>query len=340
MLFLNNTWREIKEMTPLGLFIFLIWLWLIIAVIIKRISDEREASKKADQKTSKLKHENISKSDAHLQKEKGDHFYPETISHTPPTPLKEKKDFCKKSIETENNTTLKYYQRGSVPSYSGPTSQLQSNKSQNAIEKSIRHHEEKEKASHKGPVKIHYNDFVVRSNIFHCLHKDHKVRDIEAIITVFTKSGDTMDVTVSAGYCENCRLYFIMESVFKKVTAIGNPLCLIVEYKKYANKNHYYENRLDELSPQSRLNMCGYNVSKHNGLTALERQKILAGMVDNGIATRQEILSYLQYFIHMRETREQYKNAIDKWEEDIDFISNYRIGSYGAKRVGSVKISK
>ena len=66
----------------------------------------------------------------------------------------------------------------------------------------------------------------------------------------------------------------------------------------------------------------GYNVSQKEDLSSMQRQTILQSIVENGILSKSEVVSYLNYFINQRINRDtdMYDVAISKWREDRDFI--------------------
>ena len=81
----------------------------------------------------------------------------------------------------------------------------------------------------------------------------------------------------------------------------------------------------------------GYNVSQTEGLTELQRRKILSILVDLKILTKNDIISYLDFFINMRESNPLFERAVAKWEEDREFISEYRTGDYQKIGVSGIR---
>lgn len=59
---------------------------------------------------------------------------------------------------------------------------------------------------------IHLEDFVVRRNTFGCLHNGHKIKDIAGNINVIDQKGNVKQVKISAGYCAECNIFFIVIS--------------------------------------------------------------------------------------------------------------------------------
>lgn len=169
-------------------------------------------------------------------------------------------------------------------------------------------------------------NYVVRGNIFHCMHEGHGIQDVKAAFSVRTKSGTVTEVTVSASYCEVCKLFFIMDSVWGFIRSKGRPLCKIVEYDTYRMDPYKYERGMGELKPESILSEFGYSVSAQKGLSAKRRHKILKNLIDREVLSRQEIISYLEGFIRLRKYDYKCRAAISKWKEDISFVSQYHPG--------------
>ena len=82
------------------------------------------------------------------------------------------------------------------------------------------------------------------------------------------------------------------------------------------------------LAQESILMQYGYTVSQEEGLTSARRRKILAVLIDNRILTKSDIISYLDFFINQRKKQKSMEKAIDKWEDDKEFVLEYNKGSY------------
>ncbi|WP_026670125.1 hypothetical protein [Butyrivibrio sp. AE3006] len=159
-------------------------------------------------------------------------------------------------------------------------------------------------------VKIQYKDFLVRRSIFKCANKDHKLKDIDAVITFAnTDSNQNSEFNKSfhAGYCEDCDIYFIMESTYQTIKNTGIPICRITDEKSYLSGEY-----LDAtgLAKHSILMDYGYNVSQLNNVPSIQRKRILSLLLEKGILTKSEIISYLDFFISQRQSLPQYKIAI------------------------------
>lgn len=172
--------------------------------------------------------------------------------------------------------------------------------------------------------KIGVKDFVVRGNVFKCMHNKHKIDNVDARIYI-DNDGKKEQVKISAGYCSECRTYFILESTYQKLKKHGMILCRVTDEKNYMKSG--YINGM-KLAQESLLMQYGYNVSQTEGLSATGRQKILAVIIDNKIMAKSEIISYLDFFISQRSSMNNMGIAISKWETDREFVENYKIGQY------------
>ena len=181
---------------------------------------------------------------------------------------------------------------------------------------------------------IRAKDFVVRRSVFKCMHNDHKIQNIDAVISIINKDGDVKETTVSAGYCPNCNTFFLMESTYAQLKSRGTPICRVSDEKTYLKGNNYVNGM--KLAQESTLMQYGYSVSQEEDLTEARRHRILAVMIDNKILTKTAIISYLDFFISQRQFQPKFEAAISKWENDREFVSDYHKGSYtkyGVKRI-------
>ena len=172
---------------------------------------------------------------------------------------------------------------------------------------------------------IGVKDFLVRRAVFKCMHSKHKVEDLVAAVKVIGDDGREKIVKITAGYCEQCKIYFIMESTYEKLRNMGVVLCRICDEKSYM-KNTWVNGI--KLAQESILMQFGYTVSQEEGLSSSRRQKILAVMIDNKVLSKSEIISYLDFFISQRQYQRKFELAVSKWEADREFVQEYKVGQY------------
>lgn len=69
--------------------------------------------------------------------------------------------------------------------------------------------------------------------------------------------------------------------------------------------------------------MYGYNVNKAQALSTAKRHKILDILIQNNVMRPYEIISHLEMLIRTRKNINSMFDAIEKWEEDIDYVQHY-----------------
>ena len=194
----------------------------------------------------------------------------------------------------------------------------------------------------KAPKRIGLHDFVVRRSVFRCMHEGHHLTNIEAVFEVITPRSEVQEAVVTAGYCPQCRQYFLLESAYEKLRTRGIPLCKISDEKSYGRnqgKNRGQLTSADEmhLASESILMQYGYNVSQTEDLRAPVRQALLALLIDNRILTKNEVVSYLDFFIRQRRGQSKFAIAVSKWEEDREFVYGYRAGTFTKRRAHEIR---
>lgn len=169
-------------------------------------------------------------------------------------------------------------------------------------------------------VTISYNDFIVRTNIYSCLSSNHNLEEVTGIINVLTVDGNIVQEKVTAAFCKECGCYFLMMSEYERVSKKGRLLCNMIE------KEEFYKSGLTfpHLSGESILMRNGYNVKASVGLSDIQRQTILANLMDQKVLVASQILSYLSMFIAQKRNMPSYKKAVSKWEADMEFVRLYK----------------
>lgn len=168
---------------------------------------------------------------------------------------------------------------------------------------------------------IRKEDFVVRTNVLKCLSENHPMEDIIGIISIVTSNGSIVVKEVPAAYCKECKCYFLLKDDYKQLAQKGVLLCNLIEKEEFYK---YGLNHSIYLSKESILMRNGYNVKATLGLTDIQRQTILANIMDNQILYGLEIVNYLRWFISQKKNISSYKTAVDKWEADLQFVQLYR----------------
>ncbi len=184
---------------------------------------------------------------------------------------------------------------------------------------------------------IAFKDFVIRRSVFKCKNAGHRLQNVTGIVKVMNQKGEIEDVYIPAGYCPNCDRYIIMESTYYALKDKGIILCRVSDEKSYLNLNGDYDFDSSNMAQKSILKQCGYSVSENSYLTSDGRKKLLCMIIDNGILRSSEVISYLDWFIRMRDGQYNLRNAIEKWRSDLDFIREKYSESWDQYRVSGIR---
>ena len=100
----------------------------------------------------------------------------------------------------------------------------------------------------------------------------------------------------------------------------GTPLCNIFGKDNPQSKN----NIPFRYKSQSVLNAMGYTVDKNANLSSDKRHEILLEALQKDFFSIHDLLDFLNWLVATRKTQKKYASAIAKWNEDINFIENYK----------------
>lgn len=180
---------------------------------------------------------------------------------------------------------------------------------------------EKKRELSKKMRRITSRDFVVRTNVFRCISDKHHLEEVLGIIQVLKPDGSIAEEKVTASYCKECCCYFLLRSEYDRIYNKGILLCKMIE------KEEFYKsgiNGFSDIKGESILKQNGYNVQAKVGLTDIQRQTILANIMDDKILSASQIISYLQFFKAQKRSLPSYKMAVDKWDADLQFTKLYQ----------------
>ena len=171
---------------------------------------------------------------------------------------------------------------------------------------------------------IGFANFVVLSNVFKC-NKNHHIEQIQATVEILTSEGAIQPCHISAGYCEVCKIYFILETDYDRLSQLGILLCRKLTEDIYVSGGDSII-RGDEFNTESLLYQIGYNVNSQDNLTSQQRQHLLKLAIDNNLYSVSGLLSFLDWLIgrNKKITTRDMSLAISKWEEDRAFVSSYQ----------------
>lgn len=165
---------------------------------------------------------------------------------------------------------------------------------------------------------------IVLSDNRKCTNESHPLIDILAKLRISTRPiGAIITYEIPAAYCKQCDLYFILKSDFKIAKEKGIILCPIIDRtQKYLEKHK----KQVQTGSESKIHQLGYNVIKGNGYTNEQRHVVLANIDENTNISRHEIKSLIIKCIAQHKNQPNYIDSVKAWQNDLEFISNYRAG--------------
>lgn len=171
-------------------------------------------------------------------------------------------------------------------------------------------------------VVVQKHNIIIVSQKFRCIREGHELEDV--IIQVrLLHHGNISVVPVAGGYCSSCNRYYIYSEVFDNFLRGLKPGTVILQNRFKAPDGMYGEvyDVTTGLRTQSLLNKCGYSVSYNNGMSDDSRKELLHQIINSKLMTKQEIMSYLNYFINFNGKKLGNEYAKMMWEKDLLFLS-------------------
>ena len=165
-----------------------------------------------------------------------------------------------------------------------------------------------------------------------CYRKSHHVISATGII----KSIEGEEIKINVNYCKSCRKFFIDMNEYRYYR--GKYGVLLGNFS--IDKVSFGYSSFEDVAHESPLHLCGYTVNQQDDLTLMQRQKILKGMMDNGILPKARIIAYLNYFIIRSEKLLNYDSAREKWTNDLNFVRDYKINSQSKVKINSIEKNK
>ena len=181
-------------------------------------------------------------------------------------------------------------------------------------------------------VEIKYTDVIVSSASLICNTRTHTILPYIGIVKLFTPDNEILNYQIYVGYCKECGRYYVFERDYTEMIKAGTPLCNIVDKNKPRSK---YSIPFRYKS-QSILNAMGYTVDRNIDLSSNKRHKILVEALQKEFFSIHDLLDFLNWLVTTRKTQKRYSDAVEKWNEDIDFIENYKKDERKAVHISSI----
>ena len=167
-------------------------------------------------------------------------------------------------------------------------------------------------------VRLSLKDTIESTEYLRNYHKEceHSCENVYLKIPLLLSDGSLIIRTMLGTYCDKCKMYFKLDTEFKKILCEGRIQTQISFSESGGNFNGM------DLSPESLLRKCGYTVSSNVNLTAMHRQKLLKAIIENKLYTPAKIVAHFRFLISVNNnvTTRDMSRAISKWQEDIQYL--------------------
>lgn len=135
--------------------------------------------------------------------------------------------------------------------------------------------------------------------------------------TVLTKSDNPVDVNVQ--FCMGCGRYFMNLKSFYTYQKLYGDLKISLHFE--TNIPYDTDDIWINFARDSVLSRNGYNVKA--GTSRETRQEILCRILNEGFATKHEVITLLTQFIQLHQTAKP--EACARWREDLLFVNQFEI---------------
>lgn len=146
---------------------------------------------------------------------------------------------------------------------------------------------------------------------------------------VLTAAGESVEIHVQ--FCMGCGQYYINLKSYYAYRKLYGDLLLTLQFDDYISCG---EDAWQRFAQDSVLSRNGYSVKA--GIPQIARQRVLSNILEEGLATKHEVIALLTQFIQLQ--KNTLPEACSRWREDLLFVNQYKIGQ--EKSAGSLSLKQ
>lgn len=177
----------------------------------------------------------------------------------------------------------------------------------------------------KPSVPLDQDSVLIYGNSFDCIVPGHKTERLRISVPLKSAKKKARLDNIHAAYCPECKSYYILDHTYK-MYEYARIACHV--YSKQEARRLRKEKSASNSDARSVLMERGYSVSKAANLPASERHRILREIIKTRVLAPEEIENYLRTFIKQHETVSQNREAVQKWQEDLEYVIRYSEETY------------
>lgn len=178
--------------------------------------------------------------------------------------------------------------------------------------------------------------YIYKSIRITCFTKHHRVIDVIASCP----SIENKTVKLAVQYCMDCDKLLMSEDEFKssqrllRYHFIPARMQYIDEFHNYSYTDNSFTRHRADISP---LRLSGYSTRRSDAIPQSVRQDILQFIIERRILTKEDVIAYLELFIHTNGLRAGMEDAVDKWKDDLHFVRTYDFNVQATAYVTSIR---
>lgn len=171
--------------------------------------------------------------------------------------------------------------------------------------------------------KIGFESRVILTSSLKGFHDKNNVIPVKGIVSVLDSEGSQKTHLIPAGFCSQNNIFYTGIQIMLKLIKLGVPLCRVIPETENAN---VIEGKMPLKKTQNLLMQYGYHTKNPENLTSIQRQTILAMLIERKITSAEDLIEYLEEMIHNTKNKPFYHQDakyLGKWSGDRDFVSLY-----------------
>lgn len=162
-----------------------------------------------------------------------------------------------------------------------------------------------------------------------CKRKYGRDTIVDRKALVLTTAGESVEIHTQ--FCMGCGQYYINLKSYYAYRKLYGELLLTLQFDDSISGG---EDAWQQFAQDSVLSRNGYSVKA--GIPQIARQRVLSNILEEGLATKHEVIALLTQFIQLQKTTRP--EACSRWREDLLFVNQYKIGQ--EKSAGSLSLKQ
>ena len=171
--------------------------------------------------------------------------------------------------------------------------------------------------------RIGFDNTIILTPSLKGIHGKHTVIPVKGMVSVLDSEGSHITHLIPAVLGSEDNTFYTEIQIMMKVKKIGVPLCRVISETENAN---VIGDQMPLIKTQNLLKQYGYHAKNLENLTSVQRQTILAMLIERKIISVDNLIKFLEGLIQNAKNKPFYHQDVKnlgKWKSDRDFVSLY-----------------